>query len=253
MGRTLKRARFTTVVLAVFLAGCGSGAPPEQPRFQQAASPESAPAAEASATASPPPSPSAKPKPTKAAAVLKRGKGTFDTAAGGTGIVGSAGSLRRYQVQVEDGITAFDTDGFAAKVDEILSDDRSWIASKKWRLQRVGPGEPANVYIKLATPDTVDRLCGQVGLITNGIFSCRAGSNVVINLRRWTNGADGFTDMDVYRNMVINHEFGHFLGHGHVFCPGKGKLAPVMQQQTKGLQGCKANPYPYPDGVHYVG
>lgn len=247
------RIRVTTVALLVLaLAGCGS-APQPQPQFQ-AASPESAPlSAAASPSAAPSPSPSAKPKPTKAAAVLKRGKGTFDTAAGGTGIVGSAGSLRRYQVQVEDGITAFDTDGFAAKVDEILADERSWIASKKWRLQRVGQGESANFYVKLATPDTVDRLCGQVGLITNGIFSCRAGSNVVINLRRWTNGADGFTDMEVYRYMVINHEVGHFLGHGHVFCPGKGRLAPVMQQQTKGLQGCKANPYPYPDGVHYVG
>ncbi|WP_203741551.1 DUF3152 domain-containing protein [Catellatospora bangladeshensis] len=247
------RIRVTTVALLMLaLAGCGS-APQPQPQFQ-AASPESAPVtAEASPSAPPSPSPSAKPKPTKNTPVLQRGGGTFHTAAGGTDIVGSAGSLRRYQVQVEKGITAFDTDGFAAKVDEILSDDRSWIASKKWRLQRVGPGESPNFYVKLATPDTVDRLCGQVGLITNGIFSCRAGSNVVINLRRWTNGADGFTDMEVYRSMVINHEVGHFLGHGHVFCPGKGRLAPVMQQQTKGLQGCKANPYPYPDGVHYVG
>ncbi|MEV4416354.1 DUF3152 domain-containing protein [Catellatospora sp. NPDC049609] len=245
------RIRVTTVALVLVLAGCGSSAP--QPEFQQAASPQAVPSAEAAPSASPSASPSAKPKPTKNAPVLERGEGTFRTAAGGTPIVGSAGSLRRYQVQVEKGITAFDTDEFAAKVDEILSDDRSWIASKKWRLQRVGPGESANVSIKLATPDTVDRLCGQVGLITNGIFSCRAGSNVVINLRRWTNGADGFTDMDVYRNMVINHEFGHFLGHGHVNCPGRGKPAPVMQQQTKSLQGCKANPYPYPDGVHYVG
>ncbi len=253
MGRTLLRAGFATAVMTVLLAGCGTSAP--RPEFNQAASPQPMPSAQpsASAAASPSASPSAKPKPAKNTPVLQRGGGTFHTAAGGTDIVGSAGSLRRYQVQVEKGITAFDTDGFAAKVDEILSDDRSWIASKKWRLQRVGPGESPNFYVKLATPDTVDRLCGQVGLITNGIFSCRAGSNVVINLRRWTNGADGFTDMEVYRSMVINHEVGHFLGHGHVFCPGKGRLAPVMQQQTKGLQGCKANPYPYPDGVHYVG
>lgn len=249
------RARFTTVALLVLaLAGCGTA---ERPEFQQAASPRAVESAEPSRSAepspSPPKSPTAKPKPTKNAPVLERGEGTFRTAAGSSPLVGTAGNLRRYQVQVEKGITAFDPDGFAAKVDEILSDEHSWIASKKWRFQRVAPGASANFYIKLATPDTVDRLCGQAGLITNGIFSCRVGGNVVINLRRWTNGADGFTDMEVYRNMVINHEVGHFLGHGHVNCPGRGRLAPVMQQQTKSLQGCKANPYPYPDGVHYVG
>jgi hypothetical protein len=154
---------------------------------------------------------------------------------------------------VEDGIDAFDPDGFAAVVDEVLADERSWIASKRWRFQRVAAGTTPHFYVMLATPGTTDRLCAKAGLQTNGIFSCRYGSNVVINLRRWTNGADGFTDMDVYRNMVINHEVGHFLGHGHVNCPGGGRLAPVMQQQTKSLQGCKPNPYPYPDGVHYVG
>ncbi|MDI1460330.1 DUF3152 domain-containing protein [Catellatospora sp. KI3] len=261
MGRTFSRARVATVALVLSLLAAGCGEQPH-PRFEAAPSPsavlESA-AASPSAVPSPAPKPSpsvkpsASPKPVRNGNVLKHGAGTFRTAAGGTGVVGTAGTLRTYHVQVENGITAFDPDSFAAAVDLILADPHSWIASKKWRFKRVTTGTSPNFYIRLATPDTMDRMCGTAGLDTAGIFSCQYGNNVMINLYRWTNGATGFTDLDVYRNMVVNHETGHYLGHGHVFCPGAGRTAPVMQQQTKSLQGCKANPYPYPDGVHYVG
>ena len=47
-----------------------------------------------------------------------------------------------------------------------------------------------------------------------------------------------------YRHMVVNHETGHWLGKGHASCPRRGALAPVMQQQSKGTQGCRLNPWP---------
>ena len=44
--------------------------------------------------------------------------------------------------------------------------------------------------------------------------------------------------------MVVNHETGHWLGHGHRVLPATARPAPVMQQQSKGLDGCRPNPWP---------
>ena len=79
-------------------------------------------------------------------------------------------------------------------------------------------------------------------------WSCRAGRFVVINQTRWKfaspswNGAG--KSLRDYRHLVVNHETGHWLGHGHLGCPGPGRLAPVMMQQSKGLFGCRHNPWP---------
>ncbi len=79
-------------------------------------------------------------------------------------------------------------------------------------------------------------------------YSCRVGQFVIINQDRWMgatpswNGAGG--SLRDYRHMVINHEVGHWLGHGHESCSGAGQLAPVMQQQSIDLEGCAFNPWP---------
>jgi hypothetical protein len=263
----IRRGSIVLVVASVLVAGasaCSPNAAPGQaqpsPQLSGAEleevfgdEPSPTPVVVPSPSPSPTREPKPTPKPTGPSDVLLAGKGTFRTAPGGAGPVGAAGALKTYQVQVEDGITTFTPDAFATKVDEILADSHSWIASKKWRFQRVPIGVTPSVYIRLVTPNTVDRLCATAGLDTAGKYSCRFGKYVIINLRRWTFGVPGFgTNLNGYRNMVVNHEVGHFLGFNHALCPGRGKLAPVMQQQTISLRGCRPNPYPYPDGVHFV-
>ena len=67
----------------------------------------------------------------------------------------------------------------------------------------------------------------------------------MLNAERWSGGAESWgTDIDGYRGYLVNHEFGHFLGLSHTPCPAAGSPAPVMLQQTKGLDGCAANAWP---------
>jgi hypothetical protein len=151
-------------------------------------------------------------------------------------------------VQVESGTGQVAQD-FAAAVDTTLGDPASWAGAGRWSLQRVTTVE-ADFVIRLATPATVDKVCATVGLDTRGYVSCRAGNFVMINLDRWLTAVPDYNgDIALYRQYVINHEVGHELGYGHQACPGSGRMAPVMQQQTFGLDGCLANGSPYVDGV----
>ena len=180
-----------------------------------------------------------------------RAIGDFIRAQGGTVRSGS-GKLVTYRVEVESGIGESAPD-FAAAVDATLADRSSWIGTGLWSLQRVD-GDAATFTIRLATPDTVDQVCATAGLDTGGYTSCRAGSFVMINLDRWLRGVPEYDgDVALYRHYVINHEVGHQLGYRHQACPRKGALAPVMQQQTLGLNGCRANGSPYVDGKLVTG
>jgi hypothetical protein len=206
-----------------------------------AAPPADQPGASASSTADAP------------AVVVDPGAGSF-VAAGSEGpILGTAGTLRRFRIEVENGINE-NPDAFASTVDQILGDQRSWIASGQFRLQRVPPSAPAEFTITLASPTTSEAMCAKGGLHTNKFTSCRLSGQVIINDARWLTAIPDYgAPLQVYRTYAINHEVGHQLGHGHEACLGQGKLAPVMQQQTYGLKGCLANPWPFVDGRRYFG
>ena len=192
--------------------------------------------------------------------VPAKGRGTFGYASGTGPVLGQAGTVRRYRVAVEHG-GGEDVAEFGAAVDRTLGEPGSWIGSGRLRLQRVsGPGG-YDFTVYLATRETARRMCAEGGVdIRIGgrpYTSCRAPGKVIINLDRWRGSVDHFVaggvPLDTYRTYVINHEVGHELGHQHERCPGRGRPAPVMMQQTLFLNGCVANPWPYLDGRRYAG
>jgi hypothetical protein len=197
----------------------------------------SASAAPASATAAP-------------ATTVRPAVGTSGAFAYVTGygqVLGTAGPIRRFHVAVEKPSAFLVPASFAAVADRTLGDRRSWIAARRFRLQRVPPGARAEFTIYLASARTSERMCREGGLETAAYTSCRLPGKVIINDDRWEGSVRGYgAPLSTYRAYAINHEVGHQLGHGHERCPGKGRRAPVMMQQTLGLKGCVANAWPYP-------
>ena len=185
-----------------------------------------------------------KEKKEKKVRIPERGPGTFVRADVDGPKVGDGGRLLRYAVKVEKGLP-YDADETAREIQTTLSDPRSWVGGEDWRLELVSQPARADFTVFLATPGTVDRYCWP--LRTYGRVSCQAGNRVMLNAWRWAHAADAYgADVGAYRQYLVNHEVGHRLGHNHVGCPGKGKRAPVMMQQTKSVGACLANPWPSP-------
>ncbi|TXS56790.1 DUF3152 domain-containing protein [Streptomyces sp. t39] len=183
-----------------------------------------------------------------------KGSGEFEAVPGFDKGPGK-GRRVRYRIDVEKGL-GLDAGLFARAVQETLNDDRSWAHNGAMTFERVSSGE-AEFVLTLASPGTTGVWCAKSGLDTTvDNVSCDSASTerVMINAYRWARGAEtyGPKAMHAYRQMLINHEVGHRLGHNHVNCATPGALAPVMQQQTKSLDvggvACRANPWVHPGG-----
>ncbi|WP_157252244.1 DUF3152 domain-containing protein [Nonomuraea typhae] len=182
------------------------------------------------------PRPPSKPEPP--VRVPRSASGRYAVVKGGDPPRPGGGPVVRYMVEVERGLP-FQRAEFAAQVHDTLNDRRGW-----GRFRRVDR-PPVRLSVALSSPRLTDRQC--LPLNTGGDLSCWNGRRSVINAVRWAGGVPQYDgDLDGYRDYVISHEVGHGLGHGHRSCPGRGRRAPVMAQQSKSLAGCRPNPWPSP-------
>jgi hypothetical protein len=181
----------------------------------------------------------------------RTGSGTYRKAPGPGPVIGTSGQLMRFHINVEQEIQGIDLAAFTAFVQQTFADPRGWTSAGKWRLQLVGPEQPADFTLYLATPGTRAKLCNNPHDLYT---SCRNGAAVVLNVVRWQRAVPNYpASLQVYHQYMVNHETGHRLGNGHELCTGAGRPAPVMQQQTLGMHGCTANAWPYLDGKRYQG
>lgn len=185
----------------------------------------------------------------------KNGTDTFRVLAG-SGRATGRGGVRRYVVEVENGVTGVDIDAFARLVQTTLADRRSWTADGTVTLLRVTDRARADFSVSLTSSLTVRRLCGYEQKIETSCWENSHGaSRVNLNVARWVRGATSFgQDLLTYHRYMINHEVGHALGHAHTYrCLPDGP-APVMLQQTITLKEskgrnrrlCRPNAWPYP-------
>ncbi|MEV4175763.1 DUF3152 domain-containing protein [Nonomuraea sp. NPDC049709] len=224
------------LLLLVAAAGCATTTEPAAPP------PPPKPAAPTSPPTSPPtvpPKPLAPRAPGQAPIeVPHRASGRYAVVPGTAPARPGRGAVVRYLVEVERGLP-FDPGEFAAEVHRTLNDVRGWA-----RFQRVDHG-PVRVRVALSSPGLTTRQCRP--LRTGGELSCWNGRRSVINALRWATGVPHYgADLAAYRRYLISHEVGHGLGHRHRPCPGPGRLAPVMTQQSKSLGRCRPNPWPFP-------
>lgn len=134
-----------------------------------------------------------------------------------------------------------DLSRFARLAQQTYDDPRGWrgLGVRFERVKR--KGDFTLVLAQAAKVTSFSSACSTT-------WSCRVGRFVIINQTRWQRASPAWNDYGRsrrdYRHMVVNHETGHWLGRAHLGCPGPGRSAPVMMQQSKGLGGCEANPWP---------
>lgn len=132
---------------------------------------------------------------------------------------------------------------FRRQAHATLNDPRGWRTTGT-AFQEVASG--GSMTLVLAQANRVP----EFSPVCSARWSCRVGRYVVINQDRWRYASTAWRSrggsLRDYRHMVVNHETGHWLGHGHRSCPGAGAPAFVMQQQSISLGACRINPWPRP-------
>jgi hypothetical protein len=174
--------------------------------------------------------------------------GAPSSASAGPGFAPGDAPQRTFTYEVRTRGTVYaDVNVFRRVAAQTLNDRRGWSLGGSIRYREVSSGGTFTLW--LAAPSELPKFSS----VCDSEYSCRVGRNVIINDERWRTGTPAWPDVAEYRHYVINHELGHWLGRGHATCPGRGQLAPVMQQQSIGLGGCVTNPGPVASEKQAVG
>ena len=155
----------------------------------------------------------------------------------------SAGPLViTYEVRGRGNVSSLED--LSATTASVYADPRGWSLGGSIRFEQVDHGGAFTLWL------ASDGLMSTFGGACGREWSCRNGRNVVVNEDRWLGMSDSWlaalAPRETYRQMVLNHETGHWLGFGHSSCPGAGAPAPVMQQQSMTLGACVPNSWPLP-------
>lgn len=154
----------------------------------------------------------------------------------------STSTTRTYCTAV-NGVSAGLLDDLIGKLAATYSDTRGWNDNGKIAFKHVPSG--CDYKVVIAAPS----LMTSYGSICDDYYNCQVGNNVIVNGDRWTLATDPWNktgqSLEVYRQLIINHETGHRLGfRDYNVCTGPGQPAPVMMQQSVDLMGCAFNVWP---------
>jgi Protein of unknown function (DUF3152) len=220
-----------------WLSAPGPPGPPDPPGRSGRAAPAapSAPVGPAEGSAAPPTDRTSGEAPTAGTASVPSAGPVLPSAP-----TGADGRIFTYSVRAA-GAVRTDLEEFARAARRTYADARGWSSRGLMVFRQVPDGGDFTLWI--ATPERVQAF----GSVCDRTWNCRSGRNVIINEVRWQSGSPSGVlagDLAAYRAMAINHETGHWLGLSHRNCPAPGAPAPVMQQQSIDLQGCRPNPWP---------
>jgi hypothetical protein len=167
-------------------------------------------------------------------------KNTASTSASSQASAAKANIIVTYDTTTKGSITANFSE-FKVLANQTLNDARGWSRMGVAFKEVASGGQFTLVLSEASQLPTFSSGC-------SAEYSCRAGRFVIINQDRWQGATSSWNNaggsLRDYRHMVVNHETGHWLGHGHGYCGGQGQSAPVMAQQSITLAGCKFNPWP---------
>jgi hypothetical protein len=127
---------------------------------------------------------------------------------------------------------------------DALSDPRSWNLYGK--LSFVIAQSNCNFAFWLATPDRLE----SVGTACGTQTTCQVGNTLAINVDDWMRAPVGWSDgLTAYRQELINHVVGQWLGFNHASClAGPKTPMPILEAPTVVLDGCSPDWFQLPQG-----